>query len=104
MQKAMRKLLAGLMLVLLSLASFAEEQFIVKDGKPNAQIVIAAENRPRMTTLAALELRRGIEKISGARENGGSGARSAGVLADGRRMAHACQVRQAGNKIRIRSK
>ncbi|MBC8350127.1 MAG: DUF4838 domain-containing protein [Verrucomicrobia bacterium] len=40
---------------------------IVKEGKPNAQIVIADKNRPRMATLAALELQRGIEKISGAR-------------------------------------
>lgn len=40
---------------------------IVQDGKPKAQIVIAAENRPRMATLAALELQRYVEKISGAR-------------------------------------
>ncbi len=63
----MRKLLSFLILSLLSVASFAAEQFIVKDGKPNAQIVIAAENRPRMATLAALELQKWIEKISGAR-------------------------------------
>jgi hypothetical protein len=41
--------------------------FIVKDGKPNAQIVISADDRPRMATLAALELQLGIQKISGAR-------------------------------------
>ena len=29
---------------------------LVKVGKPNAQIVIAAENRPRMATLAAIEI------------------------------------------------
>lgn len=40
---------------------------IVQDGKPCAQIVIPAENRPRMTTLAALELRTHIEKMSGVR-------------------------------------
>lgn len=40
---------------------------IVQDGKPNAQIIIAAENRPRMTTLAALELQHILEKMSGAR-------------------------------------
>ncbi|MFT7514512.1 MAG: hypothetical protein ACI9QL_003734 [Candidatus Omnitrophota bacterium] len=40
---------------------------LVKDGKPNAQIIIVSKNRSRMTTLAALELRRGIEKMSGAR-------------------------------------
>jgi len=40
---------------------------IVKDGKANAQIVIASENRPRMATLAALELQYYIQKISGAK-------------------------------------
>ncbi|HPN84555.1 MAG TPA: hypothetical protein PK821_04375, partial [Victivallales bacterium] len=63
----MRKLFTSLMFLALSLASFAEEQFIVKDGKPNAQIVIAAEKRPRMATLAALELQHFIQKMSGAR-------------------------------------
>ncbi|HPN84253.1 MAG TPA: DUF4838 domain-containing protein, partial [Victivallales bacterium] len=63
----MRKLLSFLILSLLSVASFAGEQFIVKDGRANAQIVIAAENRPRMATLAALELQHFIQKISGAR-------------------------------------
>ncbi|HPN84807.1 MAG TPA: DUF4838 domain-containing protein, partial [Victivallales bacterium] len=63
----MRRFLAGLILSVLSLASFAAEQFIVKDGKPNAQIVISPENRPRMTTLAALELQKWIEEMSGAR-------------------------------------
>ncbi|HPN83892.1 MAG TPA: DUF4838 domain-containing protein, partial [Victivallales bacterium] len=63
----MKKLLACLILSLLSVASFAGEQFIVKDGQANAQIVIAAEGRPRMATLAALELQRGIQKITGAR-------------------------------------
>ncbi|HPN84096.1 MAG TPA: DUF4838 domain-containing protein [Victivallales bacterium] len=63
----MRKLFAGLMLSVLSVASFAAEQFIVKDGKPNAQIVIAAEKRPRMATLAALDLQYFIQKMSGAR-------------------------------------
>jgi hypothetical protein len=63
----MKKLIICLTLSLLSLANFAAEQFIVKDGKPNAQIVIAAENRPRMATLAALELQKWIQKSSGAR-------------------------------------
>ena len=58
--------LCGITTVFGSGYTFAEE-FIVKDGKPNAQIVIAEKNRPRMATLAALELQRGIEKISGAR-------------------------------------
>lgn len=39
---------------------------IVADGKPKAQIVVAGE-RPRMVTLAALELQSFLEKISGAR-------------------------------------
>ena len=40
--------------------------FIVKDGKPKAEIVIAQE-RPRMVSLAALELQYYLEMISGAR-------------------------------------
>ena len=40
--------------------------FIVKGRKANAEIVIA-EARPRMATLAALELQYYVEKISGAR-------------------------------------
>lgn len=39
---------------------------IVADGQARAEIVVA-ENRPRMVTLAALELRHFLEKISGAR-------------------------------------
>jgi hypothetical protein len=52
----MRKLMACLLFATLGIVSAAaeESQMIVKDGKPNAQIVIAAENRPRMATLAAL--------------------------------------------------
>ena len=42
------------------------ETYIVKDGKANAQIVVA-EARPRMATLGALELQYYMEKISGAR-------------------------------------
>ncbi|MFA6294578.1 MAG: hypothetical protein WC637_22490, partial [Victivallales bacterium] len=65
----MRKYFACLMLAALGMVIEAAEpaQMIVKDGKANAQIVIAAENRPRMATLAALELRKFLEKISGAR-------------------------------------
>jgi len=63
----MRKSISSLLLFVLSLASFAEEQFIVKDGESNAQIVITAENRPRMVSLAALELQYFIQKMSGAR-------------------------------------
>lgn len=39
---------------------------IVQDGRPNAEIVVAPE-RPRLVTLAALELRHFIEKMTGAR-------------------------------------
>lgn len=66
----MRRLLACLMLASLGILLNAEAEtapVIVKDGQPRAEIVIAADNRPRMVTLSALELRRGIEKISGAR-------------------------------------
>jgi hypothetical protein len=64
----MKKLLACLMLAALGIVSeaAAQAQMIVKDGRPNAQIVISAENRPRMATLAALELQKWIQKISGA--------------------------------------
>lgn len=39
---------------------------IVEQGQPRAEIVIAAE-RPRMVTLAALELRKFLQEITGAR-------------------------------------
>jgi len=42
------------------------ETFIVRDGEPNAEIVIAAQPT-RMQDLAARELRKYIEKITGAR-------------------------------------
>ncbi len=45
----------------------AAETLLVDKGAPRAQIVIAAENRPRMATLAALELQRHIQTMSGAR-------------------------------------
>ena len=44
----------------------AAETFLVKDGKPHAEIVIA-DNPPRSTRLAAHELKTSIEKISGAK-------------------------------------
>ena len=49
------------------LDGFSKEEpvaFIARDGKPAAEIVIAPE-RPRMVTLAALELRHYIEKMTG---------------------------------------
>jgi tetratricopeptide (TPR) repeat protein len=45
--------------------SCAAETFLVKDGKPQAQIVID-ENPPRTTRLATHELQSYVEKISGA--------------------------------------
>ena len=44
----------------------AADAFLVKDGQPRAEIVIA-ENPPRTTRLAAQELQTYVEKISGAR-------------------------------------
>lgn len=64
------KMIIGLMLASLGAFNLSAQEtspMIVKDGKPNAEIVIADENRPRMATLAALEMRHYIEKISGAR-------------------------------------
>lgn len=39
---------------------------LVKDGQPQAQIIVA-EERPRMVSLAALELQHYVERISGAK-------------------------------------
>ncbi len=58
-----------LVLALLLIASpelFAADLVLVENGQPRAEIVVE-EKRPRMTTLAALELRLFIEKMSGAR-------------------------------------
>lgn len=60
-------LLAVLLLFASSRLLRAEELLLVDQGTPRAQIVIAAENRPRMATLAALELQHHIQKMSGAR-------------------------------------
>ena len=55
-------------LLLAPLASLhAAETLLIENGQPRAQIVIAAENRPRMVTLAALELQHHIQTMSGAR-------------------------------------
>jgi len=59
--------IVGLLLLCASSAFAQESLVIVKDGKPHAQIVIAAEKRSRMATLAALELRLHVQNISGAR-------------------------------------
>lgn len=58
--------LASLVVLLSSAHAFASDAFLVKDGQPQAEIVIAAEP-PRSTRLAARELQTYIEKISGAR-------------------------------------
>ncbi len=42
------------------------ELFIIRDGKPNAEVVIA-EERPRMASLAALELQYYLQQITSAR-------------------------------------
>lgn len=63
----LHKLAAGCCLfVLCALASIAPaKEYIVRDGRPNAEIIIA-ESPPRMTRLAAAQLREYIRKISGA--------------------------------------
>ncbi len=60
----MKRLFAAL---LLFSPLHAAETLLVDQGAPRAQIVIAAEKRPRMVTLAALELQRHIQMMSGAR-------------------------------------
>jgi Domain of unknown function (DUF4838) len=47
-------------------AVFSAGLVLVENGRPTAEIVVA-ETRPRMTTIAAVELRHFIEKMSGAR-------------------------------------
>ncbi len=61
----MRLGIASVLLVLGALRLAADPAFLVKDGAPQAQIVIA-EQPPRMTTLAAHELRDYLHRISGA--------------------------------------
>ncbi|MEQ8785846.1 MAG: DUF4838 domain-containing protein [Pirellulaceae bacterium] len=65
-----RTFLAKLSLLLtigaLCASARAAEKFLVKDGKANAEIVIA-ENPPRSTRFAAFDLQTYVEKISGAK-------------------------------------
>ena len=49
-----------------ALPARADDAFLVKDGQPHAEIIIA-EQAPRTTRLAAQELQLYVEKISGAR-------------------------------------
>lgn len=59
-------ILAGLVVApCLGATESAQRPPIVKDGKPNSQIVIA-ENPPRMVDVAARELQTYVKKISGA--------------------------------------
>lgn len=61
------KLISCLWLALLTLSlATSAETFLVQNGEAQAQIVIAPE-RPRLVGLAALELQRCLERISGAR-------------------------------------
>ncbi len=65
----MNRPLVGLLL-LLGLTSISNQSiadsFLVKDGKPTAEIIIA-KDAPRSTRLAAHELQTSVEKISGAK-------------------------------------
>ena len=58
-------LLAALLALSATGTAFAES-FLVENGQPRAEIVVA-ENSPRTTRLAAAELQRYVEKISGAK-------------------------------------
>jgi hypothetical protein len=60
--------------------AWAAESYIVKDGQPNAEIIIA-EDAPRTAQLAAQEMQTYIEKISGAKLNIGTGARTDAAVA-----------------------
>jgi hypothetical protein len=64
--KHLLTLLSAFLLAFASPALRAADLILVENGQPRAEIVLA-EERPRMTTLAALELRQFIEKMSGAR-------------------------------------
>jgi hypothetical protein len=59
------RLMLGVAVFVCSASAFCET-FIVKDGQPQAEIVIS-ENAPRTAKLAAEELQTYIEKISGAK-------------------------------------
>src|SRR6185369_9159214 len=61
-----RFLVSLFVLVLSALPALAADNFLVKDGQARAEVVIA-ETPPRSTRLAAHELRRQVEKITGAR-------------------------------------
>ncbi|MBI1311230.1 tetratricopeptide repeat protein [bacterium] len=60
------KSLTALIVCVLAIPTLAAEPFLVRDGQPKAEIVIA-EPSPRTTKLAAQELQHYVEKISGAK-------------------------------------
>ena len=62
----MKQLSVFLLLFFLSCVTTMAELFIIEDGKPNAEVVIA-EKRPRMASLAALELQYYLQQITSAR-------------------------------------
>ncbi len=62
----MRKALFSVLLAFAVTCSVSAESFLVEDGRPRAEIVIA-EKPPRSTRLAARELQTYIEKMSGAK-------------------------------------
>jgi hypothetical protein len=66
MKSILNHTLALALIVFASPALFAADLLLVEKGVPRAEIVVS-EKRPRMTTLAALELRLFIENMSGAR-------------------------------------
>ena len=65
MNNAIRCLLACVAPAMLSANALDAAPFIVEDGQPNAEIVVA-EDPPRMASLAARELRDYLAKITGA--------------------------------------
>ncbi len=58
--------ISAFLLTIASPVLSAAETLLIENGQPRAEIVVA-EKRPRMVTLAAVELRHFVEKMSGAR-------------------------------------
>lgn len=54
-------------LLLLVTSMAIAEPLIIQNGQPRAEIVVAAEERPRMTGFAAMELQHYLQKATGAR-------------------------------------
>lgn len=62
-----RRSFAFMVLVFLLAGRAAAATYLVRDGQPNAQIVVSKDDqRPRMAKLAAEELQTYIRKMSGA--------------------------------------